>query len=232
VILLMDDVHAYYGYSHVLQGISLRLDEGEIVCLLGRNGVGKTTTVRTIMGLVPVRRGTVQFCDQSLVNQPTHAIARRGVAYVPEDRRILAGLTVAENLTLAAQPKPGGRWTIERIYDLFPRLCERRRQAGETLSGGEQQMLAIGRALMGNPRLLLLDEPSQGLAPQLVRAVAEVVREIRNRGLTILLVEQNVHLALDLGDRHYILSKGRIVHEATSAKLRADHSLTQRYLGV
>jgi branched-chain amino acid transport system ATP-binding protein len=232
VILRLDDVHAYYGFSHVLQGVSLGLREGEIVCLLGRNGAGKTTTLRSIMGLVSVRQGRVELDGGRLTGLATHAIARRGIAYVPEERRILGDLTVAENLLIAARGTRVGPWTLERVYDLFPRLRERNAQRGGTLSGGEQQMLAIGRALMGNPRLLLLDEPSQGLAPQIVHQVEDVIREIRTRGVTILLVEQNVRSALDLGDRHYILAKGRVVRETTGTELQGDHELTRTYLGV
>jgi branched-chain amino acid transport system ATP-binding protein len=231
-VLRLADVHTYYGFSHVLQGISLHVNAGEIVCLLGRNGVGKTTTLRTIMGLAPARRGTIALHGEELRGLPPHAVARRGVAYVPEDRRIFPDLTVAENLAIGAQRDRPGQWSAERIYALFPPLAERQRQAGGTLSGGEQQMLAIGRALMGNPQLLLLDEPSQGLSPQIVRTVAHVVREIRAQGVTVLLVEQNVRLALELGDRHYILAKGRVIHEATTEHLRADPATLQRYLGV
>jgi branched-chain amino acid transport system ATP-binding protein len=230
--LHLDDVHAYYGHSHVLQGVSLEVRAGEIVCLLGRNGVGKTTTLRSIMGLVAVRQGTIELDGAGLVGRATHQIARRGVAYVPEERRILGQLTVAENLAIAERSGAGRRWDVERVYGFFPWLAERRRQLGGTLSGGEQQMLAIGRALMGNPRLLLLDEPSQGLAPQMVRIVEDVIREIRAAGVTLLLVEQNIRTALELGDRHYILAKGRVVSEATSAQLEPDQELSRRYLGV
>jgi branched-chain amino acid transport system ATP-binding protein len=236
MLLRLDDVHAYYGFSHVLQGVTLELNEGEIVCLLGRNGVGKTTTLRSIMGLVAVRGGSIALDGSGLVGLPTHRIARRGVAYVPEERRILGQLTVAENLAIGARPAGDGNghggWDAEQVYALFPRLAERRGQLGGTLSGGEQQMLAIGRALMGNPRLLLLDEPSQGLAPRIVRLVEDVVRRIRARGVSILLVEQNVRSARELGDRHYILPKGRVVREATSSELESDHALTRTYLGV
>jgi branched-chain amino acid transport system ATP-binding protein len=232
MLLRLEDVHAYYDHSHVLQGVSLELRAGEIVCLLGRNGVGKTTTLRSIMGLVSVRRGAIELDGTGLLGRPTHEIARRGVAYVPEERRILGQLTVAENLAIAERSAPGRSWDAGWIYALFPWLTERRKQRGATLSGGEQQMLAIARALMGNPRLLLLDEPSQGLAPQMARLVQGVIREIRAAGVTILLVEQSIRTALELGDRHYILAKGRVVSEATSDQLGADHELARRYLGV
>jgi branched-chain amino acid transport system ATP-binding protein len=231
MMLRLDDVHAYYGDSHVLQGVRLHVAEGEIVCLLGRNGVGKTTTLRSIMGLVSTRRGVIELAGSSLIDKPTHAIARAGVGYVPEERRMLRDLTVVENLRIAIHPATGG-WDELRVLELFPRLAERAHQLAGTLSGGEQQMLAIGRALMGNPKVLLLDEPSQGLAPQLVRLVARTIGELHAEGLTILLVEQNVRLALELGQRHYVLSKGQVVHEATSEELRNDRVLTQRLLGV
>lgn len=231
MILRLQDVHAWYGASHVLQGVTLGVAEGEIVCLLGRNGVGKTTTLRSIMGLVSRRRGVIELAGVSIVDRPTHAVAHQGVGYVPEERRMLRDLTVTDNLRIAARPARDG-WDEGRVFDLFPRLLERHQQLAGTLSGGEQQMLAIGRALMGNPRLLLLDEPSQGLAPQMVQLVASTIRQLHEHGLTILLVEQNVRLALDLGQRHYVLAKGQVVHEATSAQLQADEELTQRLLGV
>ena len=231
MILKLEDVHAYYGESHILQGVSLHVAEGEIVCLLGRNGVGKTTTLRSIMGLVSSRRGLIELEGTSLTNKPTHSIARAGVGYVPEERRMLRDLTVVENLRIANRPASGG-WDEKRVLKLFPRLAERGGQLAGTLSGGEQQMLAIGRALMGNPKVLLLDEPSQGLAPQLVQLVAQTIRELNTHGLTIVLVEQNVHLALELGQRHYVLAKGQVVHESTSAELRADSKLMQQLLGV
>lgn len=231
MILKLEDVHAYYGESHILQGVSLHVAEGEIVCLLGRNGVGKTTTLRSIMGLVSARRGLIELAGTSLTNKPTHSIARAGVGYVPEERRMLRDLTVVDNLRIANRPASGG-WDEERVLKLFPRLAERASQLAGTLSGGEQQMLAIGRALMGNPKILLLDEPSQGLAPQLVQLVAQTIRELHAHGLTIILVEQNVHMALELGQRHYVLAKGQVVHESTSAELRADPDLMQQLLGV
>jgi branched-chain amino acid transport system ATP-binding protein len=231
VILRLEDVHAYYGDSHILQGVSLQVAKGEIVCLLGRNGVGKTTTLRSIMGLVSARRGLIELAGTSLTNKPTHSIARAGVGYVPEERRMLRDLTVIENLRIASRPASGG-WGEERVLKLFPRLAERVSQLAGTLSGGEQQILAIGRALMGNPKVLLLDEPSQGLAPQLVQLVAQTIRELHAQGLTIVLVEQNVHLALELGQRHYVLAKGQVVHESTSTELRADPDLMQQLLGV
>ena len=227
--LAVDDLHTYYGESHVLHGVSLAVAPGEAVALLGRNGAGKTTVIRSIIGFTPPRRGRVVWEDAAIEGWPPSRIARRGIALVPQGRRIFAPLSVRENLTLGAR---GDGWTLERVYALFPRLIERHAQAGGTLSGGEQQMLAIGRALLTNGRLLLLDEPSEGLAPIVVREIGRIVQSLKGRGLSILLVEQNYHLALAVADRVYVMSKGQIVYEGSPAELRADEDTKRRYLGV
>jgi branched-chain amino acid transport system ATP-binding protein len=228
-MLEVDAIHTYYGESHVLQGVSLRVERGEVVALLGRNGAGKTTVIRSIVGFTPPRRGRVVVDGNPVHGWPPHRIARRGVALVPQGRRIFAPLSVRENLTLGAR---ADGWTLDRIFDLFPRLRERQAQAGGTLSGGEQQMLAIGRALLTNGRLLLLDEPSEGLAPLIVSEIGRIVHGLKGRGLSILLVEQNYHLALRVADRVYVMSKGQIVYEGTPALLEADDDVKRRYLGV
>jgi branched-chain amino acid transport system ATP-binding protein len=227
--LLVDGVHTYYGESHVLQGVSLAVRAGEAVALLGRNGAGKTTLIRSLVGFTPVRSGRILFEGQAIHGWPAHRIARRGLALVPQGRRIFAPLTVRENLLLGARPDG---WTLSRVFDLFPRLRERAGQAGGTLSGGEQQMLALGRALLTNGRLLLLDEPSEGLAPLVVRDIGGVVAGLKAEGLSILLVEQNYHLALGLADRVYVMSKGQIVWDGTPAGLEANERVKRRYLGV
>ena len=223
-------VHTYYGKSHVLHGVSLTVQPGEIVTLLGRNGAGKTTTLRSIMGLTPPRTGVIAYKGENITGKRAFEVVRRGIAYVPEGRRIFTDLTVLENLTIAA--RPAGRWSIERVLAIFPGLAQRRIHKGRNLSGGEQQMLAIGRALMGNPELLLFDEPSQGLGPLVVRAVFDVVRRLKEEGMTVLLVEQNVELTLELADRHYILERGEIVYEAGNAAFRANSELRQQFLSV
>jgi branched-chain amino acid transport system ATP-binding protein len=227
--LLVDGVHTYYGESHILHGVSLTVEPGEAVALLGRNGAGKTTMIRSIVGFTPPREGHVVFDGDTIDGWPPHRIARRGVALVPQGRRIFAPLSVRENLTLGAR---ADGWTLERVFGLFPRLRERQEQTGGTLSGGEQQMLAIGRALLTNGRLLLLDEPSEGLAPLIVREIGRVVEGLKGRGLSILLVEQNYHLALRVADRVYVMNKGQIVYEGTPARLEADEDVKRRYLGV
>lgn len=230
-MLQLDDVHTYYGESHVLHGVSLTVEAGEIVCLLGRNGVGKTTTVRTIAGLTPPRRGRVQFLGQPIHGLPPHVIAQHGVGLVPQGRRVFTDLTVIENLRIAARPQYDG-WTLERVYALFPRLEERATQYAQSLSGGEQQMLAIGRALVGNPRLLLMDEPSEGLAPLLIQEVRNTILELRQTGLSILLVEQNLPVAMTVADKVYIMTKGKIVFEGTPDILDANEAVKNQYLGI
>jgi len=227
--LTVDGIHTYYEDSHVLHGVSLVVGHGEAVALLGRNGAGKTTVIRSIVGFTPPRAGRVVWEDTAIEGWPPYRIARRGIALVPQGRRIFAPLSVRENLTIGARAKG---WSLERVFDLFPRLRERQAQAGGTLSGGEQQMLAIGRALLTNGRLLLLDEPSEGLAPIVVREIGHVVRSLKGQGLSILLVEQNYHLALSVADRVYVMSKGQIVYEGRPAALQADEGTKRRYLGV
>jgi branched-chain amino acid transport system ATP-binding protein len=232
-MLDVEGIHTYYGDSHVLHGVSLRVDPGEAVALLGRNGAGKTTLIRSITGFTPPREGRVRLDGESIHGWPAHRIARRGLALVPQGRRIFAPLTVRENLTLGARPRSrSDGWTLERVFELFPRLRERASQSGGTLSGGEQQMLAVGRALLTNGRLLLLDEPSEGLAPLIVREVGRILVGLKTERLSILLVEQNYHLALQVADRVYVMSKGEIVYEGAPAALEANEEVKRRYLGV
>jgi len=229
-VLEVEHVHTYYGVSHVLQGISLRVGEGEALGILGRNGMGKTTLIRSIIGFTPPRRGAVRLRGDDITRWPPYRMVAAGLALVPQGRRVFHSLTVRENLDVAR--RVGGRWTRERVEALFPRLAERARSRAGSLSGGEQQMLAIGRALMTDPRLLLLDEPTEGLAPLLVREVGRVLGELRRSGLSILLVEQNLPLALAVVDRVHILSRGQIVHSARPDELAADEAVKSRYLGV
>ena len=228
-MLRVEGLHTYYGDSHVLHGVSLEVAPGEAVVLLGRNGAGKTTLIRSLVGFTPSRQGTVTWEGRPIQHWPAHRIARRGLALVPQGRRIFAPLTVRENLSLGAR---GTGWTVERVLDLFPRLRERAGQLGGTLSGGEQSMLALGRALVTNGRLLLLDEPSEGLAPIVVREIGQVIRRLKDQRLSILLVEQNYHLALAVADRVYVMSKGQIVYAGTPAGLEAAEDIKRRYLGV
>jgi len=229
-MLELADVHAVYGRSHVLHGVSLRAGEGEVVSLLGRNGAGKSTTLKAIVGVVEVTAGEIRFEGRSLRDVPTHRVARLGIGLVPEDRRIFADLSVLENLMVGA--RADGGWTVDRIFGLFPRLAGLARQRGGSLSGGEQQMLTIARTLMTGPRLLLLDEPSEGLAPVVVAALAENVAALRRQGLSILMAEQNVKFARRLADRAYIIEKGQIRFDGTMAALDADESLRRAYLSV
>ena len=228
-MLTVEGIQTYYGESHILHGVSLRVGEGEAVALLGRNGAGKTTLIRSVAGFTPPREGRVLFGGAAVQAWPAHRIARRGLALVPQGRRIFSPLTVRENLTLGAR---GKSWTLERVYALFPRLAERALQPGGTLSGGEQQMLAIARALMTNGRMLVLDEPSEGLAPVVVREIGRIVQGLKAERLSILLVEQNYHLALLVADRVYVMNKGQIVWEGTPAGLEGDEDVKRRYLGV
>ena len=228
-MLEVDGIHTYYGESHVLHGVSLRVAPGEAVALLGRNGAGKTTAIRSIVGFTPPRAGRVVFEGQAIERWPAYRIARRGLALVPQGRRIFAPLSVRENLLLGARSEG---WTLERVFELFPRLRERQAQLGGTLSGGEQQMLAIGRALLTNGRLLLLDEPSEGLAPLIVREIGTILTALKAERLSLLLVEQNYHLALRVADRVYVMNKGQIVYQGTPAGLEADEEVKRRYLGV
>jgi branched-chain amino acid transport system ATP-binding protein len=234
-LLEIKDLHTYYGRSHVIQGLSLTVQPGETVSILGRNGVGKTTTLRSIIGLTPPKSGTIRIQGDDTTHWPPHRIARKGVAYIPAERHIFPGLSVEENLLLAARTSgEGASWNIDGVFDQFPILRERRKQDGSTLSGGEQQMLAIGRALMSNPRMMLLDEPSQGLSPLLVKMVIEIVlRFCADHGLTLLIVEQNYQMALRVASRHYLMDiKGQISGTATTADLMADPAIIQRHLSV
>jgi branched-chain amino acid transport system ATP-binding protein len=234
-VLVLADVHAYYGESHVLQGISLAVERGQIVSLLGRNGVGKTTTLRTIMGLVPARAGQILYKGRSIVGLPPYRIARLGIQLVPENRGIFPALTVRENLQVgAAHPSDPqrARHNAERVFDYFPVLRERLHQKGGSLSGGEQQQLTIARALMAGPELLLLDEPCEGLAPLVVRTLLQAIRDIRADGTTVLLVEQNVRAALQVAESHYVMDKGHIIGRFSSEALQADEELRTRFLGV
>ena len=226
-------MHAYYGDSHVLQGVDLALDTGEIACLLGRNGAGKTTTMKSIVGYVPPARGRVVFQGQDIAGRPVYENVRRGIGYVPEDRRIFPGLTVEENLEVAALPLRPGRepWTFERVFDTFPLLARLRRRKGGELSGGEQQLLAIARALVGNPRVLLLDEPCEGLAPVIVEELGEVIASLKAE-VPILLAEQNARFALGIADRGYVIEKGRVVFQGTRQELLDNREVQERYLAV
>jgi branched-chain amino acid transport system ATP-binding protein len=231
-LLALDALESYYGESHILKSVSLTVDSGETVALLGRNGVGKTTTLKSIVGWVTPRSGSVRLAGEELAGRDMMTIARKGIALVPEERRIFTNLTVAENLRLAqiTARRPG--WSPERVYERFPRLRERLANKGDEISGGEKQMLAIARALVQDARVLLLDEPTEGLAPLIVREVEAVIREIKSAGMTILLVEQNLYSALDLADRCYILDQGEVVYEGTPDDLRADEAVLRRYLWV
>jgi branched-chain amino acid transport system ATP-binding protein len=236
-LLALEDLHAYYGEAHILQGVSLTVGAGEVVTLIGRNGAGKTTTLKSIMGLVPPRGGRITFDGRALTGLPTHEVARAGIAYVPEERRILPNLSVAENLRLGMLSVPHAvkaenEHVIEEVLTYFPRLRERYEQKGKSLSGGEQQMLAIARGLVARPKLMLVDEPTEGLSPLLVESLTEILGEINRRGTTILLVEQMLDVALALSHRLYVMDQGRIQFEGTPDALRADPEIQQRFLGV
>jgi branched-chain amino acid transport system ATP-binding protein len=228
--LQAEGLHTYYGKSHILHGVGLEVAEGKITALLGRNGAGKTTTLRSLMGLTPPRRGKVTIFGQETTHWPSFRIAGLGVGYVPEGRRIFPNLSVEENLKVPIERH--GPWTIDRVYKLFPRLAERRRNRGRQLSGGEQEMLAIARALLLNPKLLLLDEPSQGLAPLIVREVFRVVSSMREEGLSVLLVEQNVRMTLEIADIAYVLDNGAMVHSGPARELARDEARVQALAGV
>ena len=229
--LAVHGLHAYYGESHILQGIDLEVAPGEAVSLIGRNGAGKTTTIATIAGFVRPRGGSVTISGADLTGAPPHEIARAGVALVPQGRRIFGDLSVGENIAVAARRSPGG-WDERRVLELFPVLARRRTVRGDELSGGEQQMLAIARALVRNPTLLLLDEPSEGLAPKLVEQVGGILATLRATGLALLLVEQNLGLATRVGQRVLVMNKGTIVFAGTPAELAAQRDIEARYLGV
>jgi branched-chain amino acid transport system ATP-binding protein len=231
-MLQVKDIHTFYGKSHIIQGISLDVNKGELVSLLGRNGAGKTTTLRSIMGLTAPRFGNIFYEGFEITQKRSFEICKAGIGYIPEDRRIFSTLTLMENLNIAIQKDRGREWHHERIFSLFPTLAERKRHRGCELSGGEQQMLSIARALMGNPSLLLLDEPTEGLAPLIVEKLIEVIERIKKEGMTILLVEQNVESAFKMADRHYILEQGKIVYHGTNDELRNNKEVMGRYLSV
>jgi branched-chain amino acid transport system ATP-binding protein len=234
-ILEVQNVHTYYGNIHALKGVSLTVNQGEVVSLIGANGAGKSTTLKTISGLLKPREGYVKFEGRELKDLPAHKVMERGIVMVPEGRRVFAALTVLENLEMGAYvrgDKAGVAQDLDKVFELFPRLRERRSQLAGTLSGGEQQMLAMGRALMGKPRVLLLDEPSMGLAPVLVDLVFETIHELHQAGTTILLVEQNARMALQVADRGYVLQSGEVVLSDSAEKLRANESVQKAYLGI
>ena len=237
-MLELENVHAYYGESHVLRGVSLSVAKGEVVCLLGRNGAGKTTTILTVMGYLHPRNGRIRHNGRDIGTLPPYAVSRLGVGFVPQERGIFPSLTVRENLTVFA--RSGGQagsgdknaWTLQRIFDLFPSLKARERNLGFQLSGGEQQMLSIARALMLNPALLVLDEPSEGLAPMIVEEIVGVLRGLKRDGLAILLVEQNLRAAFAVGDRHHIMNKGEICFTGTSNEIESNEAVLRNYLSV
>jgi branched-chain amino acid transport system ATP-binding protein len=230
-LLEVDAINTYYGDAHALFDVSMRVEQNEVVALLGRNGAGKSTTLKTIMGVMAPRSGAIRFAGEAIDNLPAYKVAQRGCQLVPEDRRIIGGLTVDENLVLAGLTAPN-RWSNERAYALFPRLAERRKNRGRDLSGGEQQMLAIARALMREPKLILLDEPFEGLAPLIVQDLIRACRQIATEGRTIVIVEQNVHAALGLAQRCYVLNNGHMVFDGTPGELRRDQDFMHRHLGI
>jgi len=234
-VLELVDIHTYYGESYILQGVSLKVEKGRAVALLGRNGMGKTTSIRSIIGFTPPRRGAVRFKEKNVASWSSHRRARMGMALCPQGRRIFPSLTVKENLTIASRSRVRSKdraWNLDRVYDKYPVLKERAKLKGTSLSGGEQQMLAIGRGLMTNPDLFMLDEPSEGLAPMLVRDIGNIIAELRETGLSILLVEQNITMALSVADYAYVISKGKIVYAGTPNELAANKPVQDQYLGV
>ena len=235
MLLDVRNLNTFYEQSHILQGVFLNVDHGEIVCLLGRNGVGKSTTLKSIIGLVQPRSGEVIFKGQNVAGMPPHVISKLGVGYVPEDRRIFPTLTLRENLLMGIKPGQKGNgdgWNVEKVYKYFPALQARDKQKGGHLSGGEQQMLTIARTLMGNPEVLLIDEPTEGLAPKIVETVEQVIQDIHQHNIPILLVEQNMRVALRLAERIYVISKGKIVFQGTGQELKEADEVRQKYLEV
>ncbi|NNU82843.1 ABC transporter ATP-binding protein [Geobacillus sp. BMUD] len=234
-MLELQDVHSYYGTSYILQGVSFSVPKGKCVALLGRNGAGKTTTIHTIVGLHKARQGSIRFKDRSIESLPPHQISRLGIGFVPQGRRIFPSLTVKENLTMPARKREQeghGHWELENVYQLFPVLKERENNLGTQLSGGQQQMLAIGRALMTNPELLLMDEPSEGLAPIIIDQVGEIIVQLKEAGLSILIVEQNIALACKTADEILVMNKGKIVWSGSPNELMANEDVRHKYLGV
>ena len=230
-MLDVQDIHTYYGESYILQGVSLEVQKGSVVGLLGRNGMGKTTLIRSLIGLTPPRRGKILFQGRNLMNEPPFQIVRLGLGWVPQGRQIFPSLNVTENLLVGCNGRNGG-WKLEDIYEFFPPLKERAHHPGNRLSGGEQQMLAIGRSLMTNPSLLLMDEPTEGLSPLYVRTVGEVIGKLKESGISILIVEQNLRFALKHADFIHILNKGKIVHSSRPEELAADEAVKHKFLGV
>ena len=232
-ILKVDNINVYYGAIHAIKGISFQVNQGEVVTLIGANGAGKSTTLQTISGLLRSRTGSIEFCGENISNTPSHKIVEKGLAQVPEGRRIFLQMSVQENLEMGAYTQPGAGidTDLERVFQQFPRLKERRRQIAGTLSGGEQQMLAIGRALMSHPKLLMLDEPSMGLAPILVEQIFDIIQQLHTDGTTILLVEQNAQMALSVADRAYVMETGKITLSGTGAELAASDQVKKAYLG-
>jgi branched-chain amino acid transport system ATP-binding protein len=231
-MLELENVHAYYGESHVIRGVSLSVAKGEVVCLLGRNGAGKTTTILTVMGYLHPRDGHIRYNGHNIGTLPPYNVSRLGVGFVPQERGIFPSLTVRENLSVFARGSGKDAWTLQRVFDLFPHLRARERNLGFQLSGGEQQMLSIARALMLNPTLLLLDEPSEGLAPMIVEEIIVVLRDLKREGLAILLVEQNLRTAFAVGDRHHIMNKGEICFTGTSSEIESNELVLRNYLSV
>jgi branched-chain amino acid transport system ATP-binding protein len=231
-MLALDNVHAYYGDSHILRGVSFMVRPGEVACLLGRNGAGKTTTILTVMGYLQPQPGRIRYNERDISGLPPYAVARLGFGFVPQERGIFPSLSVRENLTVFARAGRKGYWTLSRVFELFPVLRARDRNLGFQLSGGEQQMLSIARALMLNPDLLLLDEPSEGLAPMIVQQIVAVLSRLKQEGLAILLVEQNLRAALAVGDRHYVMNKGEICFSGTSTELENNDDVLRDYLSV
>jgi len=237
-MMKLDNIHTYYGNSHILQGVSFEIPKGKCVALLGRNGAGKTTTIHSIAGITPTRKGTITFDGKSISGWPTYRISKIGIGLVPQGRRIFPSLTVLENLMIPARkPEKSEKndletWTLEKIYELFPVLKERQKNMGNELSGGQQQMLAIGRALMTNPKFLLMDEPSEGLAPIIIDQIGETIKKLKSTGLSILLVEQNIFLACHVADEVLIMNKGQIVWQGSPPKLMERKDIQHQYLGV
>jgi len=235
MMLEVQNIHTYYGQSHILQGVSLQVDKGKIVLLSGRNGAGKTTTIRSIIGLVPPRSGEITFLGEKITGIPVHHVSQKGISLVPEGRKIIPGLTVYENLkiaTLKNRDKTRVEALLDQISQIFPRLRERWDQEGTSLSGGEQQMLAIARALVSDPVLMLIDEPSEGLSPIMVEKISEVLREIKNQGMTILLVEQNTDMALDISSRCYLMDEGVIKFEGSPEEIKGNEEIQREYLAI
>ncbi len=230
-MLEVNDIHTYYGRSYILQGISLSLERGEVICLLGRNGAGKTTTLRSIMGFTPPRKGSIKFEGVDLTKKLPYEICRMGIGYVPQDRRIFPTLTVQDNLEVVERKVEGG-WTVEKIFSTFPILENLKARKGRHLSGGEQQILAVARPLMTNPKLLLLDEPSEGLAPLIVKLIEDLIKRIITTGISVVLAEQNMRFAMSIAQRGYIIDKGRIHHQGTIEELKEDKEIIGKYLAV